>query len=92
MCFGIGYRICVDIWRLHSWPCTQRSTISFIGSRTIRFDAFHPYRISTCLGHLSEVTHSRKFFTSVRRDHSWNHWQDVSYIELDTDIIWFHNL
>ena len=92
MCFNIGYGIRVDPWRLHSWPCTQRSSISFIGSRNIRFDTFHSYRISTRLGDLPEATHSRKISTTVCRDHSWNHWQDVSYIELDTDIVWFRNV
>ena len=87
MCFGIGYWIHVDLWRLHSWPCTQRSSISVIGSRTIRFDTFHPYRISTRVRHIPEVTHSRKIPTSICRDHSWNYWQDVSYIGLDTNVI-----
>ena len=87
MCSGIGYRVRVDPWRLHSWPCTQRPSISFIGSRTIRFDTFHSYPISTCLGHLPEATHSRKISTSVCCDHSWSHWQDVSYIGLDTNAI-----
>ena len=91
-CFGVDYWIRVNLWRLHSWSCTRRSSISFIGSRTIRFDTFHPYRISNCFGHLPEATHSRKIFTPVCRDTSWNHWQDVSYIELDTDFIWFHNV
>ena len=87
MCFGIAYGIRANLWRLHSWPCTQGSSIPFIGSRTILFDTFHPYRISTCLGHLPEATHPRKIFTSLCRDHSWNHWQDISYIGLDTNVI-----
>ena len=42
ICFGIiGYRIRVDLWRLHSWPCTQRSSISFINSWTVCFDTFY---------------------------------------------------
>ena len=92
MCFGTDYRICVDDRRLYSWSYTQRSLISFINSRTIRVDAFHSYRISTCLGHLPEATHSRKFSTSVCRDHSWDPWQDISYIGLGTDVIWFCNV
>lgn len=91
MSLGIGYRISVDHWWLHSWSFTQRPRISSIKSRKICFDTLYPYDLSTPLGHLLEATHSRKVYTTLCRHLPWNYWQNISYIGLDTNGIWLHN-
>jgi hypothetical protein len=88
---GSGYRICVNHWRLHSWSFTQRPCISAIGSRTIRLDTTYSYDFSARLRHLPEATHSRKVYTTVCRRCAWSHWQNISYIGLDTNDFWFRN-